>query len=98
MKLPVPLLTLALLGAVAGVQVACAHAPTRVEDQAQAKNAPPQKVFVTGSRIAQRVDPSTGLPATISPVRIYSRNQIDETGRQADLGAAIRTLDPSVTP
>jgi hypothetical protein len=98
MKLLVRSLTLVLLGALTGLQVACAHAPARVEDQAQAKNAPPQRVFVTGSHIAQRVDPSTGLPTTTSAVRIYSRNQIDSTGRQADLGAALRTLDPSITP
>ncbi len=108
MKLPASSLTLTFIGALAGMQVACAHAPARVEDQAQApgrvegqaqaKNAPPQRVFVTGSHIAQRVDPSTGLPMTTSPVRIYTRGQIDDTGRQTDLGAALRTLDPSITP
>ncbi|SRR6266478_729273 len=98
MKLPVRSLTLSLLGALTGLQIGCAHAPARVEDQAQAKSAPPQRVFVTGSHIAQRVDPRTGLPMTTSPVRIYSRDQIDDTGRQTDLGAALRTLDPSITP
>ena len=108
MKLPVSSLTLTFIGALAWMQVACAHAPAsmedqaqapgRVEGQAQAKNAPPQRVFVTGSHIAQRVDPSTGLPMTTSPVRIYTRGQIDDTGRQTDLGAALRTLDPSITP
>jgi len=98
MKLPVRSLTLALLGAVAGVQVACAHAPARAEDETKAKDALAQRVFVTGSHIAQKVDPRTGLPATTSPVRIYSRDQINDTGRQTDLGAALRTLDPSVTP
>jgi hypothetical protein len=48
--------------------------------------------------IPQRVDPSTGLPATVSPAWIYSRNQLTETGRQPDLGAALRSLDPSITP
>jgi hypothetical protein len=108
MKLPVSSLTLTFIGALAGMQVACAHAPARVEDQAQApghlegqaqaKSAAPQRVFVTGSHIAQRVDPSTGLPLTISPVRIYTRGQIEDTGRQSDVGAALRTLDPSITP
>ena len=108
MKLPASSLTLTFIGALAGMQVACAHAPARVEDQAQApgrvegqaqaKNAAPQRVLVTGSHIAQRVDPSTGLPMTTSPVRIYTRGQIDDTGRQTDLGAALRTLDPSITP
>jgi len=98
MKLRLRSLTFASLGALTGLQIACAHAPARVEDQAPAKAATPQKVFVTGSHVAQRVDPSSGLPATTSPVRIYSRTEIDDTGRQTDLGAALRTLDPSITP
>jgi hypothetical protein len=98
MKSPVRSLALALLGTLSGLQVACAHAPARTDDQAQVKKAPPQRVLVTGSRIPQRVDPSTGLPVTFAPVRIYSRDQINDTGRQTDLGAALRTLDPGITP
>lgn len=97
MKSPVRSLTLALLGALTGLQVACAHAPALVEDKTQAKKATPQRVYVTGSHIAQRVDPSTGLPATFDPVRTYSRDEIDDTGKQTDLGAALRSLDPAIT-
>jgi hypothetical protein len=53
---------------------------------------------LTGSNIPQRLDPSTGLPMTTSVVRSYSRNEIDSTGRQTDVAAALRTLDPSVAP
>jgi len=53
---------------------------------------------VTGSHIAQRVDPTTGMPLTISPVRIYSRNQLLDTGRQGNLAAAMRAVDPSISP
>jgi hypothetical protein len=67
-----------------------------MEAQGGQKTARPEQVYVTGSRIRQRVDLSSGLPATTSPVRIYSRDQIIETGREGDLGAALRTLDPGL--
>ena len=76
--------------------VACAHAPAPMEAQRGQKTAPPEQVYVTGSRILQRVDPSSGLPATTSPVKIYSRDQVIGTGREGDLGAALRTLDPGL--
>ena len=76
--------------------VACAHAPAPMGAQRGQKTAPPEQVYVTGSRIRQRVDPSSGLPATTSPVKIYSRDQVIGTGREGDLGAALRTLDPGL--
>ena len=87
-------LMVALLGALAGM--ACAHAQPAGETKAKA--AAPEKVFVTGSHIAQRVDPTTGLPFTTSPVRFYSREQLLGTGRQANLSAALGTIDPSISP
>jgi len=98
MKLPIRPLTLSVFGALTGLYVGCAHAPPPVGDTKEAKKALPEQVLVTGSHIPQRVDLSTGLPTTTSPARIYSRNQIDSTGRQADVAAALRTLDPSITP
>jgi hypothetical protein len=98
MKLLVRPLTLSVFGALTGLYVGCAHVPPPVDDTKEAKKALPQAVLVTGSHIPQRVDPTTGLPTTTSPVRIYSRNQIDSTGRQTDLAAALRTLDSSITP
>jgi hypothetical protein len=64
-------------------------APARADEKAQ------EMVFVTGSRIPQRVDTSRGLPATAAPVRIYSRRDISQTGRP-ETGDALRQLDPSI--
>lgn len=82
---------MALLGA------ACAHVPASTDE---AKPAAPrhEKVFVTGSHIAQRVDPRTGAPPTDPFLRIYSREQLLGTRRQSDLGDALRSLDPGVSP
>ena len=86
------------LGVLTATSIACAHAPVPVEARRTEKAAAPEKVFVTGSHVAQRVDPTTGMPLTTSTVRIYSRNQLVETGRQTDMGAALRAADPSLTP
>jgi hypothetical protein len=87
--------------AVALMAMACVHAPAGnrgPEEAGQPAPAHPQPelVLVTGSRIPQRVDISSGLAATTSPVRIYSRTKILETGHDGDLGAALRTLDPDI--
>jgi len=84
------------LGALIGMQLACAHAPAQSEGKSTA--AVSDKVFVTGSHIPVHVDAKTGMPVTISPVRIYSRDQLLGTGRESNLRAAIGTLDPSVGP
>jgi hypothetical protein len=81
----------ALLGVLAVMGSACAHAPASTAP----KGAQAQRMVVTGSRIPQRIDPATGLPQTISPVRLYSREQIEATGKQYDLRAALGQLDPS---
>ena len=70
----------------------CAHTSSAPKAE---QGAAPQKVVVTGSRIARTVDAHTGLAATISPVSIYTREQIDGTGRSYDTDAALRVLDPS---
>ena len=85
-SLEVVLLVLTAMGA------ACAHAPASAPREAKA--AAVEKVFVTGSHVRQPVDPATGSLRTISPVRIYSREQIYGTGRQGDLAAALRALTP----
>ncbi len=81
----------ALLGVLTVMGFACAHAPA----SSAAQGAQAEKVFVTGSHIPRRVDLTSSVPQTISPVRIYSREQIDGTGRQYDLRAALRELAPS---
>jgi hypothetical protein len=85
------------LSVLAATSIACAHVPAPVEAQRSEKAAAPEKVFVTGSHIAQRVDPILGMPLTTSPVRIYSRNQLLDTGRQGNLGAALQAVDPSLS-
>src|SRR3954468_7237039 len=55
---------------------------------------PGAAAFVPGSRIRQPVDPATGLPRTFSPTRVYSRQDIDGTGRPFDMRSALRDLDP----
>jgi hypothetical protein len=71
---------------------ACAHlSPSAAQKPKE------QKVFVTGSHIAQRVDES-GQPRTDAPLRVYSREQIAGTGRPGDLAQALRTLDPGLGP
>ena len=73
--------------------VGCAHAPA---ERAALQDAKPQTAIITGSRIPQRTEASSGLPATFSPVRIYTRQQLNDTGRQYDTGSALNDLDPSL--
>ncbi len=80
----------ALLGALA---IGCAHAPA-----SSAVKAPlVERVFVTGSHIPQRIDLASGALPTISPLHIYSREQIGETGRPYDLGFALSVMELSVS-
>jgi hypothetical protein len=51
-------------------------------------------VFVTGSRIPQRVQVKAIGTATTSPVRVYTREEIDRIGRHTTEG--ILAQDPSV--
>jgi hypothetical protein len=72
--------------------VGCAHAAPRAGPAlAEAGRAP--RVVVTGSHIPQRVDPASGLPATTSPVRIWSRQDLERTGTGPNLAAALSRLD-----
>lgn len=93
-RLARPLLRYGFLGAVLAAG-ACAHAPAGPGGLAarEGEAGAAQRVVVTGSRIPQRVDLRTGLPATVSPVRIWSREDLDRTGTN-DLGVALSRLDP----
>jgi hypothetical protein len=73
----------------------CAH--TSASPLAKEEKPKMERVLVTGSHIPRTVDMRSGLPSTISPVRIYTRNQLNDTGRAHDAGAALRALDPSLT-
>ncbi|HVO18208.1 MAG TPA: hypothetical protein VMU15_03065 [Anaeromyxobacter sp.] len=68
----------------------CAQAPLRAEE-ARADGTP--RVVVTGSHIPQRIDPRAGLPATTSPVRIWSRQDLERAGTGPNLAAALSKLD-----
>ena len=81
------------LGALFGMQLACAHAPA----QEERKPAAYDRVVVTGSRIPVPLDSKTGIPMTTSPVQIYSRDQLLGSGHMTDLRAALLAIDPSVT-
>jgi len=83
----------AAVAALAALALArCAHAPLGAAE-ASAAGAP--AMIVTGSRIPQRVDLRSGIPATISPVRIWSRQDLDRAGTGSDLAAALSMLDPA---
>jgi hypothetical protein len=73
---------------------ACAH--TQATRETASTTPRPERVYVTGSHIPQEVDPVTGLPRpTTSPLRVYGRDRLAETGLSPDLHAALRDLDPS---
>jgi hypothetical protein len=97
------LLSLAVLAAGAG----CAHAAAAGEPVAEDQPRPVHhRIYVTGSRLPQDVDTRlprdadlcTGLPGTTENVRVYCRDRIVSTGREHDVGAALRHLDPSISP
>jgi hypothetical protein len=70
----------------------CAHVS---ESQAAAPERQ-DRVFVTGSRIPQRVDPETGQAASASSLTVYSRADLDRAGMSGNLGAALRSLNPAL--
>jgi hypothetical protein len=52
-------------------------------------------VFITGSRIPQKVKIRTIGTTTVSPVNVYKRREINQTGRFTTEGA-LEALDPSL--
>jgi hypothetical protein len=75
--------------------IGCAHAPTSyMGDVAGTKpEKMPEMRMVTGSRIPQRVDARGEFPATVSPVHIISRGELDATGK-TNTAVALRALEP----
>src|SRR4051812_1648559 len=72
-----------------------AFADKPVEQRSQNNNPTNERtVFVTGSLIPQRIKLKRIGTATVSPIRIIDRREIDETGRRTTQGALIS--DPSV--
>ncbi len=84
------------LAAAALLAAGCAHAPVSGQGEADESLAagPAERVLVTGSHVPQRVDARSAIPATSSPVRIYSRRDVHRTGTP-DLRLALQKLDPS---
>jgi hypothetical protein len=85
-----------MLGKMTGILTilgaACAHAPASGDAHALKM----EPVFVTGSHLRQRADVVTGGLPSMSPMRVYSREELWETGRQGDLQSALKSLDPSL--
>lgn len=85
------------LGTAVALTAACAH-DTQATARAHVVERTAAPVFVTGSRLPQRVSDACRVnPATTDLVRIYCREEMDRTGRDGDLGATLRALDPSIT-
>jgi hypothetical protein len=74
---------------------ACAATPPAGSAGAARRAASPQRVYVTGSRVAVPVDPHTGLPQTASALQIVSGDDLRSTG-QLDVAAALRMLVPAI--
>lgn len=73
----------------AGLFASAAFAGKPVDQQPSERT-----VFVTGSLIPQRIKLKSVGTATVSPIRIIDRREIDSTGRQTTRGVLI--VDPSV--
>jgi type IV pilus biogenesis protein CpaD/CtpE len=84
-----------ILGAAtAGALMAgCAHAPPMVAGAPGAATEPPSAVVVTGSRLPQRVDLSSGLPRTTSAVVVWTPEQLQATGAPST-GDQLKKLTP----
>jgi hypothetical protein len=88
---------------IAALLVSCALAAcastaspgARAVNPAAADTPSSQRVYVTGSRIAQPVDPNTGLPQTVWPMQSVSQDDLSRSGR-IDLGSALRYLVPQL--
>lgn len=79
-----------LLFCAAAFLVGCAH----VEPQLAMGDVRPDRVLVTGSRIPQQVDPTTGRARTTLNVSVYSNEDLARTGVNS-LGAALRRASPA---
>ena len=74
---------------VVSLVVGSALASKPVDQQADERT-----VFVTGSLIPQRIKLKSVGTATVSPIRIIDRREIDQAGRRTTPGILI--VDPSV--
>ncbi len=92
----------AVMAGLVALCAACAHAGAAGDatagtaPRAAASRPGDGPVLVTGSRIPQRVKLGcNSLSNGIDNVRVYCKQQLDSTGRDGNLAAALRDLDPS---
>jgi len=78
------------------VWAGCAHVPPGGEAEAVGAGQPVERIVVTGSRIPQAVSLRNGLPATISPVKVWTREDLQRTG-VSTVSGALRQLDPGIS-
>lgn len=79
-----------------GIAVAVAEPlAAAVEGTGKDKDGKPELAFVTGSRIPKRIQIKANGTNTLGQLRVYTRAEIDRTGRFT--AAGILAQDPSVT-
>ncbi|CAN5548654.1 hypothetical protein BH18VER2_BH18VER2_04550 [soil metagenome] len=79
-----------------GIGIAAAEPlAAAVQGKEKDKEGKEKLVFVTGSRIPKRVQVKAIGTNTVSPVRVYTRAEIDRTGQFTTAG--ILAQDPSIT-
>ena len=81
------------LTVVIAASASLADTPVKADPQRKEKVIE-QTVFITGSLIPQRIKVRRVGTATVSPVRVIDRREIDATGRQTTPGFFVN--DPSV--
>jgi hypothetical protein len=91
MQVPARMFLGALAASAAVLSTGCAHVQPVAQEEAQ-----PTHMVVTGSRIPQRVDPRTGQVSSVSPVQVFTRDDLMRTGRGGNLAAALGALAPAV--
>ena len=78
-----------------GIEMVAADPLAQAVSGEKKKGQPDKLVFVTGSRIPEKVKVKAIGTNTVSPVRVYTRAELDRTGRFTTEGQL--ALDPSIT-
>jgi len=78
-----------------GSGIATADPSAKAVDGKKKENGHEKLVFMTGSRIPQRIQVKAIGTNTTSPVRVYNREELDKLGRFTTVG--VLAQDPSVS-
>jgi len=78
-----------------GIGIVTAEPSAKAVDGKKKEDVHEKLVFVTGSRIPQRIKVKAIGTNTTSPIRVYDREELDKIGQFTTAGALSR--DPSVT-